>query len=140
MTAERRPAVTAMDWDPPEAGRTYYRHAGTKDLGWMVRRGGRQMIRLDRGPHVEVLRPFTESEWVPDKEHRPLNRIQVAKVCFAADKELCMALGLHKEGKREWIDLSQEDRKHWMHDGPATPKVREVVFERIRDALEHLTT
>ena len=130
--------VEQADWNPPDNKRTYYRRSTDGQLGWLVRRAGRQMIRLDRPD--EQIRALVDGEWVPDREHRPLNRGQVAQVCFAADRALCLALGLHKEAKREWIELRQEDKKVWLHEGPPTPKVRSVVFERIRDALEHLTT
>mgnify|MGYP001581066698 CR=1 FL=1 len=132
-------AITASDWDPGDNKRTYYRSAIDGQLGWLVRRGGRQMIRLDRGA-TEILRQFNEGQWVPDKEHRPINRAQVARICFAADRELCIALGMHAEGKREWIDLSQDEKRTWMQEGPESPRVREVMFKRIADALEYLVS
>ena len=131
------PSSDAKDWDPPTHRRTYFKHATDGQLGWLVKRSGRQMIRMDREP--ETLRPMNDAEWIPDKEHRPLNKGQVAQVCFAADRALCTALGMHKEGKREWVELRQEEKAVWMQAGPDKPKVRQVVFERISAALEHLT-
>jgi hypothetical protein len=134
-----QPPIAAPDWDPPPGKRTYYRHAVDGQLGWLVRRGGREMIRLDRG-EAEVLRHMVEGQWVPDKEHRPLNKATVAKICHAADRELCFALGEHGKAQPDWNDLKQEEKREWMLVGPKSPVVRAVIYARIKDALAELTT
>ena len=139
FSASLAPRLDQKDWDPLPGKRTYYRHATDGQLGWMVRRGGREMIRLDRG-EAEHLRHMVEGEWVPDKEHRPLNKAAVAKVCHAADRELCMALGEHGKAQKEWHDLTQEEKREWMLEGPASPVIRAVIYARIKDALAELTT
>lgn len=133
------PRIEDKNWDPPPGKRTYYRHTTDGQLGWLVRRGGREMIRLDRGEQ-ECLRHMNEAEWVPDKEHRPLNKALVAKICHAADRELCFALGEHGKAQPEWNDLKQEEKRDWMLNGPTKPVIRAVIYARIKDALSELTT
>lgn len=138
FTAALEPRIDAKDWDPAPDKRTFYRSSRDGQLGWLVRRGGREMIRLDRA--AETLRHMVEGEWVPDKEHRPLNKATVAKICHAADRELCFALGEHGRAQPEWNDLTQEEKRDWMLKGPTKPVIRAVIYARIKDALAELTT
>jgi hypothetical protein len=126
------------NWDPALQERQYHRSRQTGERGYMVRRKGTDFIRLDR-PQQEILRPFRESEWIPDVEHRPFTKAQVAQVCFEADRKLCFFLGLHDKAKKEWLSLSDEHRIGWMKRGPLTPPIRHEQWRAIMTALEPLT-
>lgn len=126
--------------DPKPHERMYYRHTSTGDRGWLVRREGRDMIRMDRGAHEE-LREFKPTIWVRDNETRPLTVWSVAQVAFAADRQLCRAIGLHELAKKAWLDLSENKRREWMETGPKGPELekRRKLYEAITDSLRELT-
>jgi hypothetical protein len=105
-------------FEPSPSDREWFSDAKTGDRGWLVRRDGRQYVRLDRGEN-ETLRPYQEHGWIPLKEVRPLTRMQLSQVAFEADRKLCFYLGLHNEARREWLSLSDEARIKWMAKGPA---------------------
>lgn len=127
------------DWDPPEAERIYYRHAVTNDRGWHVRRGGRDMVMLDR-PNEEILRPLSGHEWNVDKDFRPLTRMHIAQVAFDADRRLCYHLGIHDIARKEWNDLSEPERIFWMREGPKNPIIRGMLYEGIMANLEKIAS
>jgi hypothetical protein len=118
------------DWDPPAGGREHVRNTQTGELGWFVRRSGKQVVRLDR-PNQEVTRRYVESEWVAEDVSRPLAPIHIARVAFAADCELCRALGLPLHAKREWGKLSEGERKMFIEKGPERPAARAALFKSI---------
>jgi len=127
--------VSANHWDPAPHERTYYRHALTGDLGWLVRRDGAEHILLDR-PGQEIAKPFKPGEWTVEAEYRPLTRMQFAQVAFAADKALCLALGKHLLARREWLSMRDEDRIVFMQMGPRAGGGRQELFEAIMASLE----
>lgn len=101
----------------------------------MVRRNGKDCIKLDRASE-ELIRPMS-LEWTPDLEHRPLTRMQVAQVCFEADKRLSVFLGLPDNANKQWLGLRDETRISWIDAGPSDP-IRQKVWAAIREALrEH---
>jgi hypothetical protein len=130
MTAE----FDADNFDPPEYERMYFRHEKTGDLGYIVRRGGKDMIRMDR-PNEELIRPMGQS-WLPEKEARKMNRSQVAQVAFEADKRLCLFLGDGERARREWASLSDRERIAWMNRGPKSPLPRLRLYRSIMTALK----
>lgn len=105
------------DWDPEPHGREWYSHTRTGERGYFVRRGGKNCIRLDR-PMEDISKPFNESEWNPDREHRPMTAAQVAQIAFEADRKLCFYLGLRERSRKEWQSLSDKQRQFWMSKGP----------------------
>lgn len=137
MTDE--PEVKDDDWDPPPAERTYYSHRETGDYGWLVRRGGKDMVRMDR-PGVEDIRPFKEGrDWTAKIDVRPLSPAQVALIAFQADRQLCLALGMHENIKEEWLSLSQEKRRIWIEKGPTKNPLRKSLYQAIMGVVGHLT-
>lgn len=135
IAAQRAPRPD--NWDPKESEKVRYRHATTGDEGWLVRRNGQDMIKLNRKAK-EIIRPFNAVEWVPDREYRPLNRAGLAQICFEADREFCRQLGLHKMAKRDWRDLSQDEKISWMNEGPASPTKRAELYRAMWNVLEAL--
>lgn len=105
------------DWDPREHERKYVRHTTTGDLGYLVRRDGEDKVRLDRGPN-EVIIDFRPNDWKEETTHYPMSRAQLAQVAFEADKKLCLYLGFHRLAKRNWLNLSEEDRIEFVKNGP----------------------
>lgn len=130
--------VTLPDeWDPAPPERSWYSHRVTGDFGWMVRREGKDVIKLDR-PGVDEIRTYEEGEWVPRAEVRPLQMAQLAQIAFMADKQYCLATGDYKRAKTEWLSLSQEQRRAWIEKGPQTDPNRKALYEAIVGALRHL--
>ena len=72
------------DWDPTPDQRTYYRSAEDGQRAYLVKRNGKDMVRLDR-PMEEILRPL-DGSWRPDTQTYPFTAHQVAEVAFAADR------------------------------------------------------
>jgi hypothetical protein len=104
------------------------RHQTTGELGYMVRRGGLEAVRLDR-PMQEILRK-PSSDWQPEEAHRPLAEAHVARVAFEADKALAQALGDHAGVRRNWADMSDAERLKWMRNGPPG-----LVRAKLRDGI-----
>ena len=95
--------------------RVYYRHIQTGDRYYLVEKDGKKRVRSDTG--VGEL-PFSEHEFIPDRETRPLTGYVLAEAAFAADKAICRGLGLHRLADRDWRMLSDEARLAWTEDGP----------------------
>lgn len=117
--------------------RIYFRHVREGQRGYKVTRDGREYIRLDR-PAEEILLPFRESEWLLDRETRPLNKWLVARVAFEADKVLCEGLGEHPESRREWASVVEDKRIAWMAHGPP-PGPRKELFDAIMKVTRKYT-
>lgn len=126
--------MTPDNWDPPDHERTYYRHTMTGDLGWLVRRDGKDYIKYDRPSHI-MERPFRDQDWIAEREHRPLTRLQLAQVAFEADKRLCFFLGLHDQSRREWLSLKDEQRIAWSSAGPPNKGGRQELYQAVMAAL-----
>ena len=125
------------DWDPEPAERAHYSHSVTGDHGYLVRRDGKDAIRLDR-PGVEDIRSFDAREWVAKLDVRPLQPAQLAQVAFEADQQLCRALGLREFTKQLWLDLSQEQRRAWILKGPQSHPDRKALYAAVTKTLKHL--
>jgi hypothetical protein len=104
-------------WDPAPHERSYYRHVTTGDLGWMVRREGKDHIKLDR-PAQDLVKLFRPEEWIVEQEYRTLTRQQFAQIAFEADKKLCHFLGEHDLARRQWLELHERVRIAWVNMGP----------------------
>lgn len=127
--------MTPDHWDPKPNERQYYRSTDTGDLGWLVRREGKDRIRLDRA-NQEIIRPFDDGKWIEDREWRPFSRTQVSKLLFEIDRQMCLLLGLHKEAKRDWLSLKDADRIEWMKSGPGPGNLRAKVYEAVLAELK----
>lgn len=130
--------MQAPDGEAHDDAKQWYRSSSDGELGWMVERGGQKYIQLNR-PNEEILRPWSGgAHWVPEVEHRPINRAQLAKVCFEADRSLCQALGIYEPAKKEWASLTDKERIMWMEKGPKGPE-RSAVWIALNHVLEPLT-
>lgn len=126
------------DWDPSPDEKTFYRSTQDGQRGYLVRRGGKDVIRLDR-PMQEIIHPMNGT-WVADVQIHPLTAHAVAAVAFAADRALCKAMGTvlpQKDG--EWLSQKEKDRIKWMEKGPQTDDVREDLYDAIMGTLGPLT-
>lgn len=137
--------MSAENWDPLPAQREFYRHRLTGDLGWLVRREGREHIRYDRGPAFELTIAVRRDDkgavidWNQEKAPAPLNDYHLGMIAWQADCELQRHLG--EIGRiKQWRDLRQEDRVKWIQEGPqdGSPMRREV-YQAIKSALEPFT-
>lgn len=142
--------MSVTDVDPRPEDRIWYRHCKDGQRGYLVTRGGHKHIKLDRPAQhdafSEIVQPFFEGQWIPERENRPLTRMAIAKVAFVADRQLCAALGLHQKARREWETQPEEIRIGWM-GGHANPppelrkdKERLGLYTLIMKNLERLAT
>lgn len=125
------------DHDPEPRDRVWYEHRQTGDRGWMVRRDGKDWIRLDRGPRVERLQPVNPAAWRQVNDYRPMTEHQLAQVAFEADRKLCFFLGQHERSRKEWESLSDKARIRYVKEGPGGDH-RQVLYDAIMGATEYM--
>lgn len=125
------------NWDPAINDRIYFRSSSNGERGWMVRRDGIDCIKLDR-PMQDISRPYKEGEWSREKQHWPMTEMDKARVTFAADKELCKAIGLFQGSRVTWLDLTDEKRVEWATNGPEKPDIRVKLHATIMECLREL--
>lgn len=127
---------------PENGSETEYRHVSTGELGYY--RAGSDRIRVEREDGRTVYRTFLEHQWVlqDDKRMRPINRAQLAQVCFAADRELCKVLGLQEVARGpDWSQMRDNDRARLIESGPRgvdPKKVRRRLYVAMRVVLDGL--
>jgi hypothetical protein len=96
---------------PAQAGN---RVRSTRDgqLGYLVEtEDGRGLaVRLDRKAENRVV-PFHPREWLPDEKPR-LTPMQVARVAYAADREVRQVMGEY--GLPDWMSLREPQRLAWL--------------------------
>lgn len=124
------------DWDPKPFERQWFRNRDTGDLGFLCRRDGKDVIVYDRahGTIGEMTRPIS-TDWIPEPKKKLMSDAQVSKVAFEADRALCMALGLHEQAKKEWLNLHEKERIRWQKTGPSEPPPRVELYQKIHEAL-----
>lgn len=131
-------ASLPADWDPKPAARKLVRNKQTGDLGYLVKRSGKIVVRLDR-PNQEILRPYSVGEWQDEDTQRPLATIHVARVAFEADRALLAVLGDHSRASKTWTQLTDSERVRWLNGGPTDRTERSAVYRAILGALEPFT-
>lgn len=128
------PAAEEPDWDPPKQSRVYLRNAQTGELGWLVRRGGKSVVKLDRA-NQEVTKRYVAAEWTAEETQRPLAPIHAARIAFEADRALCRDIGLPLHAKREWGSLRDGERQLFISKGPKEPPARVQLYAAIMAAM-----
>lgn len=137
---ERRPIQEEMNdpnWEPRDGERAWYRHSGSGNRGYLCRRNGKQMIRLDRPMDPMAIEPFSSAVWLLDREDRPLTALQTTRIAYDADQALCKALGLYAK-RKEWLMLDEKMRIAWKKKGPKEPDIRAKLYKAVRDVLMEL--
>ena len=117
---------------PPSTEGLRYRNIEDGNAGY---REGDDIV-LDR-PNERVIRPYNDRVWMLDKDFRPLNRSQMAKVAFEADAALCKALNQPRLNDGEWLNLPDKKRIAWLERGPQKG-VRGALYAHIMQALAPL--
>ena len=116
----------------------WLRHRQTGDRGKLVTENGEASIRYDR-PHGPTI-PYRPNEWMPELDRVPLNRSQLARVAFAADRQLLYFMQSYARSKRNWDALTDEERIHWAKEGPASEDPNRIrLFDAIMKCLDSLT-
>lgn len=126
------------DYEPKVGARKLVRDKLTGDLGYLVKRSGKLMVRLDR-PNQEILKRYSEDGWQDEETQRPLAPIHAAKVAFEADRALCAALSMHEHAKKDWSKLSDGERHKWLSQGPVAPLERTALYRAVMDILKPFT-
>lgn len=124
-------------YEPHVDEKQWFRSASTGERGWLVRREGTTYLRLDR-PSQELLRPYREWDWIAEVEHRPLTALQVAEVCFAADRALCKVLAMHDLARQEWLSLTDRKRSEFVANGPGGEPRRRTAYLALKAKLEEI--
>lgn len=99
-------------------------------LGTVVQHEGRTMVRLDRGKTEQHL-PYVASMWMA-VERQSLQPMQVARVCYEADRALRISRGTY--GISDWQTLKQPDQIAWLNP-PSKGDERAELYAAIRKAL-----
>lgn len=126
------------DYDPKPSQRKLVRDKQSGDLGYLVKRSGKLMVRLDR-PAQEILRPYSEHGWQDEEQLLPLSQLAVARVAFEADRALCASLSMHEHAKKSWQRLTDSERHRWLDKGPVAPLERSTLYRAITSALKEYT-
>jgi hypothetical protein len=127
-----------LNWDPAPDEKTFYRSASDGQRAYLVKRAGKDMLKLDR-PMEEILRPM-DGTWVPDTQIHPLTPHAIAAIAFAADRALCKAMGTNLAQKdQEWLSQKEQARIKWMESGPSTGDIRDDLYDAIMGTLKPLT-
>lgn len=121
--------------DPPPGKREYYIHLETGDRGYLVTRDGKPAIKWDRTMAKDTTHEL--HKWKKMVDEVPLFSLhQIAMVAFVADKEICRSMGQVDIAQRQWVDLSEKQRRDWMADGPkAKSGPRRAVYNAIVKAM-----
>jgi hypothetical protein len=123
-------------WDPRPDERKYYRSNDDGQRGYLVRREGKDRIRLDR-PMEEIVVPL-DGKWTQDSKLHVMSKHAAAKIAYIADQALCKATGEYG-AKEEWIDLRDKERIRFMADGPDVGGFRDEFYKGIMALLKDLT-
>jgi hypothetical protein len=118
----------------PLAERVYYRSTLNGQRGYLVETEMGERIRHDN-PHEAKIVKFTQ-DWQPEAVRPPLNRMQVARVAYAADRVLAMWLGDPVDIRKDWMSIDDEERITFMKCGPAATGKRLDCFLAIMESLE----
>lgn len=103
--------------DPPLAERVWYRHAQTGDRGYAVKRLGKDAVRYDR-PNVDDV-SFELKNWHKETDEVPqFSALAIAQVAYEADRKLCFHMGRFDLAKREWLEMTDKQRRTWVEKGP----------------------
>jgi len=86
-------------------------------------------IRLNRDGSIPA--DFPGWTAVPDRELRQLTVGQVAQIAFAADKALCFLLGMPDAMRRDWMSLSDEQKRDWVRRGPVNDSRRRRLYAAV---------
>jgi len=130
--------IDLLDYEPKPEDRVYYESVLHGYRGYLMKAGGK--LYIERGGGLPKLL-YHNIEWKPDKVLRPITDWHVGLVAFEADKALLFALGKLKESRRQWLNLSQDDKMQWAHGpGPGTDAepVRLELYGAIRACLKKL--
>jgi hypothetical protein len=123
---------SGSDWDPKPQERSWYSHRVTGDRGYLVRRGGVDMLRRDL---PQSFPQTLGSDWVKDDNYRPLAIGQLARVAYNACQELNQVMGYAGE-KRDWLSLPDEERARWLSGtGPDGGREAKLLYKVIWKVL-----
>jgi hypothetical protein len=116
----------------------WYRNTTSGERGSLLERDGKTYMRLNRKDE-EILSIYRPSEWIPERENRPMTRFQVAQVTLEADKKLCTFLGKPALAKRSWLNMTDEARIEWADKGPPG-EIRGAMWKAMTEALKPWAT
>lgn len=141
-----RSEMSRSDYNPTPAERHWVRNAVDGNRGYLVSRGGRTMVRLDRPQEIVTERT---AHWVDEAKDAPYPVSYLARVAYAADRELLKVLGRPGDARKVWLEQPEGFRRDWVEDGPRSEEgfgeregdeLRARVYLRIMRVLRPLGT
>lgn len=116
--------------------RRWVHNTTTGDRGYLVEVDGEQCVQLDR-VNQRIIKPYRQSEWRLEEEHRPLTVHSLAQVSYAADCFLQIALG-RSQNPVPWMSLKENDKLRWVRNGPGGKGPRAKLYAAINKTLGNL--
>ena len=113
--------------------RVYYRSTLTGQRGFLVETQEGARIQFDQ--RDKELVKFTH-EWQPEQIRPKLNRIQCSRIAWAADRELAQWLGDPQDKRKDWLNIDDDKRIDFAHNGPNAGRERIRLYRAIMEALE----
>lgn len=91
-------------------------------------------VRLDRRGENRVL-PYREAEWRADVE-APLTPLQVARICYGADRAYRMVHGEYEGQVPDWIALKDEQRHAFIKGlPPGASEGRRLLYQAVKGTV-----
>lgn len=97
--------------------REYYHHHQTGDRGYLVYADGDIKMKYDRGPQGAVVE-WKKHEWVKEHQHFPMSKMQIAEMAYIVVCRWFYYNHQIPKSKRSWGTLREEERIHFMKNGP----------------------
>lgn len=112
----------------------YYRSSLSGQRGYLIETAEGPKIQHDT-PRERTIVKFT-SEWQPEIQRPPMNRVQACRVAYAADRELSRWFGDPVDSRKDWMNIDDDKRIDFCKNGPDAGNTdRQRVFAFILEAL-----
>ncbi len=95
----------------------------TGDRGYIIMVDGEKWAKYDRGPQGPQL-PYRESDWIEIESNTPMSLMQLAEIAYLTCNRYWYYAQNHAKARRKWDTLREEERIHWMKNGPQDETAR----------------
>ncbi len=120
---------------PPIEERVWYKNHQTQERGYLCSVATVQHLCVNSPGGERFVR--VSDSWSVDRDYRPLSVAALGQALFEADRAICRALGHYSQAKREWYDIKEKEKLHWMKKGPPG-KVEKLRLRVSADIRKHL--
>ena len=126
-----------MNAEPKPHERKYYRHRMTGDRGYLICVDGDFVMKYDRGPQAPWVK-WKKDDWAEDVQQLPMSQMQLAEMAYLTVSRYWYYAQDHAKARRKWDTLREEERIHWMKNGPRDERARKfylAVMEAGKDLI-----